>query len=158
LKHNTVADTYVPTKAQAKATVRRKAAKFQGMSIVRDRELQAFIERELLNQQPPAAIAGRLATGIDGLPHASTDSIYRYIVSVHGRQIEYQLAILKRKRPHSRKRSPTVDVLANRVFIDDRPSVIANRERIGDLEADFIVSGKTGSGYSPRKTKHVYSA
>ena len=32
--------------------------------------------------------------------------------------------------------------------IDDRPDVIKNRERVGDLEVDFIVSGKTGSGYA----------
>jgi IS30 family transposase len=33
-----------------------------------------------------------------------------------------------------------------KVYIDDRPAVITNRERLGDLEVDFIVSGKTGSG------------
>jgi transposase, IS30 family len=33
------------------------------------------------------------------------------------------------------------------VSIDDRPSVITNRERVGDVEADFIVSGKAGTGY-----------
>jgi IS30 family transposase len=33
------------------------------------------------------------------------------------------------------------------VSIDDRPVVITNRERVGDLEVDFIVSGKAGSGY-----------
>lgn len=32
--------------------------------------------------------------------------------------------------------------------IDERPSVIANRERVGDLEVDFIVSSKAGSGYA----------
>jgi IS30 family transposase len=117
------------------------------MSIVRERELQAFIERELLKQQSPRAIAGRLATGLDGLPYVSTDSIYRYIASVHGRQVEYELAVLKRQHSRNRKRPPPVAALANRTFIDDRPAVIANRERIGDLEADFIVSGKTGTGY-----------
>jgi transposase, IS30 family len=147
LKRNAVAGSYVPTKAQAKATVRRKAAKFQGMSIVREQELQAFIERELLQQQSPRAIAGRLATGLDGLPYVSTDSIYRYIASVHGRQVEYQLAVLKRQHARHRKRPTPVATLTNRTFIDDRPKEITNRERVGDIEADFIVSGKTGTGY-----------
>jgi transposase, IS30 family len=147
VRRNAVAGNYTPTKAQAKATVRRKAAKFQGMSIVRERELQTFIERELLKQQSPRAIAGRLATGLDRLPYASTDSIYRYIASVHGRQVEYQLAVLKRQHSRHRKRPPPVATLTNRTFIDDRPSVITNRERVGDIEADFIVSGKTGTGY-----------
>lgn len=117
------------------------------MSIVREQQLQAFIEAELLKQQSPRAIAGRLATGIDGLPYISADSIYRYIASVHGRRIEYELSVLKRQRRRGRKRPPQVTALPDRTFIDDRPAVITNRERVGDLEADFIVSGKNGSGY-----------
>ena len=36
--------------------------------------------------------------------------------------------------------------LKDRVFIDKRPKFIEKRERIGDAEADFIVSGKSGKG------------
>jgi transposase, IS30 family len=32
------------------------------------------------------------------------------------------------------------------VFIDKRPKVINDRKRVGDVEADFIVSGKSGKG------------
>lgn len=148
LKRNAVADAYVPAKAHQKAYARRKAAKYQGMTIVRDQALQAFIERELLHQQSPAAIAGRLATGLDRLPSISTDSIYRFIASAYGRQLEYQLKVLKAgQKRQRRKKRPLVEVLGTRTFIDDRPAVITNRERVGDLEADFIVSGKHGSGY-----------
>jgi IS30 family transposase len=146
LKRNTVAGTYTPAKAHHKATVRRKAAKFQGMKIVLEPALQDFIERELLKQQSPQAIAGRLATGLDGLPFASRDTIERFVASVHGRQLEYELKLLKQKRKGRRKRPPT-ESLGTRLNIDQRPSVITNRERVGDIEADFIVSGKTGSGY-----------
>ncbi len=146
LNRNKVAGIYDPKKAQVKATVRRKASKFQGMTVVANRELQDFIEWELLKLQSPAAIAGRLATGLDGLPSASRDTIERYIRSVHGRKLEYELKLVKRKRKRRTKR-PAVQQLQNRTSIDDRPSVITNRERIGDVEADFIVSGKTGAGY-----------
>ena len=37
--------------------------------------------------------------------------------------------------------------LPDRTFVDDRPAVITTRSRVGDVEADFIVAGKTGSGY-----------
>jgi transposase, IS30 family len=137
---------YVPSKAQAKATVRRKAAKFQGMQIVKQRALNDFIDTALLKQQSPDAIAGRLATGMDGLPSVSADSIYRYIASAHGRQVEYARDLV-RKQTKSRKRRPVAERLQDRTFIDDRPAVITNRERVGDLEADFIVSGKAGTGY-----------
>ena len=141
-----MAGAYTPSKAHHKATVRRKAAKFQGMTVASNRGLQDFIEQELLRQQSPGAIAGRLATGLDGLPFASRDTIERFIRSVHGRRLEYQLKVLKQKRRRRKKRPPT-ESLGKRTSIADRPSVITNRERVGDVEADFIVSGKTGIGY-----------
>ena len=84
------------------------------------------------------------------LPYVSRDTIETYIRSVHGRRIEYQLKVLKagQKRKNRRKRPFTEPPGDTKVYIDDRPSVITNRERIGDLEVDFIVSGKTGTGYA----------
>jgi transposase, IS30 family len=117
------------------------------MRIVSDTALQDFVEAELLKQQSPSAIAGRLATGVDGLPYASRDTIERYIASVYGRRIEYELLKLKQQCSRRPKRPPAVEGLGSRTFIDNRPTVITNRERVGDLEADFIVSGKTGTGY-----------
>ncbi len=147
LNRNKVAGQYSAKKAHHKATVRRKAAKFQGMTIVANHDLQDFIEKELLKQQSPAAIAGRLATGLDGLPFVSRDTIERFIKSVHGRRIEYELTLLKRARGRRRKKRPNPETLQERTFIDDRPAIIASRQRVGDVEADFIVSGKYGSGY-----------
>jgi IS30 family transposase len=106
----------------------------------------AFVECELLKLQSPAAISGRLATGLDGLPYVSRDTIEEYIHSVYGRRLEYQLKVLRQKKKR-RGRRPAAVSLANRTSIDDRPSVVTNRERVGDVEADFIVSGKTGVGY-----------
>lgn len=108
--------------------------------------MQTFVEQELLNLQSPAAIAGRLATGLDGLPYVSRDTIEEYIRSAHGRQLEYELKLLK-QNPKRRSRQPAAEQLTGRTFIDGRPAVITNRERVGDVEADFIVSGKTGKGY-----------
>jgi transposase, IS30 family len=148
LKRNAVAGEYTPAKAQHKATVRRKAAKFQGKKLVDDQALLQFVEAELLNLQSPAAISGRLKTGVDGLGYVSRDTIEEYVRSVHGRQLEYQLKVLKAgQRRKGRKKRPPAESLGARKGIDARPSVITNRERVGDVEADFIVSGKTGSGY-----------
>ena len=100
LNRNKVSGIYDAQKAHQKATVRRKAAKFQGMTIVANQPLQDFIERELLKQQSPAAIAGRLSTGLDGLAFVSRDTIERFIHSVYGRQLEYDLKVLKRNQKH----------------------------------------------------------
>jgi IS30 family transposase len=144
---------YTAKKAHHKAAVRRKASKFQGKRIVANPLLQSFIDKALLQRQSPEAIAGRLKAGLElGLPYVSRDTIETYIASVHGRRIEHQIKLLKagQKRKNKRRR-PLVDTGTNgdtKVYIDDRPRVITNRERVGDLEVDFIVSGKTGSGYA----------
>jgi len=39
-----------------------------------------------------------------------------------------------------------VKKLEGRVFIDKRPRYINERRRVGDAEADFIVSGRSGKG------------
>lgn len=150
LRQNKVGGEYLGGKAQTKAYARRKAAKFQGKKIVANRALQAFVEKALLSGQSPQAIAGRLKAGLEpGLPYVSRDTIETYIRSVHGRQLEYQLKVLRAgQRPKHRRRRPGAPPRGDaKVYIDDRPSVITNRERIGDLEVDFIVSGKRGSGY-----------
>ena len=45
-----------------------------------------------------------------------------------------------------RGRGKKIAKLEDRVFINKRPMHINNRKRLGDAEADFIVSGKTGRG------------
>jgi IS30 family transposase len=104
-----------------------------------------------MQRQSPGAIAGRLKAGLEpGLPYVSRDTIETYIKSVHGRRIEYQLKVLKAGQKHrnKRRRPYTPPPGDPKIYIDDRPDVIKNRERVGDLEVDFIVSGKAGKGYA----------
>lgn len=151
IKRNTIGDIYDPDKANTKSKVRRKAAKYQGKRIVANTKLQEFIDKALMQRQSPEGIAGRLKAGLEpGLPYVSRDTIETYIRSAYGRRIEYQLKVLKAKdrRKNKRKRPNTPTPGDLKVYIDDRPAVITNRERVGDLELDFMVSGKTGKGYA----------
>lgn len=150
LKRNQVLQQYDAKKAHAKSTGRRKASKFQAKKIVANQDLLAFIEKALMQRQSPGTIAGRLKAGLEpGLPYVSRDTIETYIRSAYGRRIEHQLKVLKagQKRRSKRRRPGTLAPGDTKVYIDDRPAVITNRARVGDLEVDFIVSGKTGSGY-----------
>jgi len=150
LRRNEVSGAYTATKAQAKATVRRKASKYQSKKIVTNFPLQDFLTKALLGGQSPEAIAGRLKEGLEpGLPYVSRDTIETYIKSVYGRKLEYELALLKAGQKHrnKRKRPGTGPPGDEKIYIDDRPDVITNRQRVGDLEVDFIVSGKAGTGY-----------
>lgn len=140
---NRVKKKYSAKIAHAKSRVRRKAAKFQWKKIVEDGELKKYVEQKLYADHSPEAIAGRLRNVDTKFHYVSKDSIYRYLKSVHGRRLEAYRA--KRKTTKKYKRTK-VTQLADRVFIDKRPRIINARGRIGDVEADFIVSGKTGEG------------
>lgn len=140
IRNNSVGGVYDPRKADHKAYVRRKYAKYQGMRIASERSLQNYVETELYHDQSPGAIAGRLRKK---KLRASKDTIYRYIKSVYGRRIEYHRDKLRRK---SRRKKPRIKPWADRVFINMRPRIINTRRRIGDAEGDFVVSGKSGKG------------
>ena len=115
------------------------------MKIVGHGRLQEFIEKLLYDDQSPEAIAGRVKKHEKHLPPISKDSIRRYIESVYGRRVQHYRIKQKRKQKRGKKRLE-VTKLQDRVFIDKRPKYIQERRYIGDAEADFLVSGKTGKG------------
>lgn len=143
LRRNLVRGRYDSKKAHHKAYVRRKYAKYQGKKIVHHEALRKEIDSRLLDDQSPAAIARRISKREKHLPSISKNAIYRYVASVHGRKIETHRFLRKRRRYRKRGYKKS---LSERTFIDKRPRKINERRRIGDAEADFIVSGKSGNG------------
>ena len=143
IKINSVLGKYNPEKAHHKSYVRRKYSKYQGMKIVQDKELKEFVDKNLYGDQSPRAIAGRLKKREKHLSYTSKDSIHRYIKSVYGRRIE---AYRNKTKPRRRPRKTKGAKLKDRTFIGKRPEIINARIRVGDVEADFIISGKTGEG------------
>jgi IS30 family transposase len=145
---------YDPEKAHHKAYVRRRASKYQAMKVVEHAALRDFIEASLCDGQSPGNIAGRIRKREKHLPSIGKDAIYTFIGSVYGRKIES----FRNKRNQRRKgRGKKLVQLQDRVFIDKRPMHINDRKRLGDAEADFIVSGKGGKGIlltlADRKTR-----
>jgi len=157
IKLNSVDGKYIAKKAQHKAYMRRKCSKYQGMKIVNDKDLREFVDKKLFKDQSPRAISGRIKKKEKDIQNVSKDSIHRYIQSVYGRRIEIHRKKLKQKRRNKRSKS---EKLKDRTFISERPEIINLRKRIGDVEADFIVSGKTGKGILLvvvcRKTRTVF--
>lgn len=107
-----------------------------------DKQLKRFVDHHLYDDQSPEAIAGRIENREKNLAYVSKDSIYRYIGSIYGRRIEF----FREHRRQKRRRRRRQIHLRDRTFIDKRPQYIEKRMRIGDAEADFIVSGKSGKG------------
>ena len=99
---NQTKGVYTPRKAQHKAYVRRRSAKYQAKKIVEHTSLREYVDTRLLAGQSPEDISGRLRNKHEkGIPCVSKESIYRYVASVYGRKIE---AKLKKKKRRTRKR------------------------------------------------------
>lgn len=141
LKKNKTKGEYDPRKAHLKAYVRRHDASFRGRKIVRNQLVRRFVEKALEHGQSPDAIAGRLRKQERNLKDVSGDTIARFLKSPYGKLIT--LPWKKQKYHYRRERKGR---LKERVFIEKRPKMATNRLRVGDMEADFIVSGKSGKG------------
>lgn len=133
---------YDPQKAHHKAYVRRKYSKYQGMRIIQSDGLRRYVEEKLLDDFSPEQISKRIHKKENHLPSVSKNTIYRFVESPYGRRLEAH----RRKRKYRPKKREKSLSITERVFIDQRPKVVQLRQRIGDVEGDFIVSGKSGKG------------
>lgn len=126
------------------------------MKVVSDPTLRIFTDKALKEGRSPESIAGRLKHHEKALRYVSKEGIKTYLKSVYGRQIE---AFRKRrfKAGRRRRRPQTKGTLDGRRFIDKRPQIATKRMRVGDVEADFICSGRDGRGIlltvTDRKTR-----
>lgn len=141
ISNNKVKGKYNPEKAQHKAYIKRHDASFRGKKITTNKKLKSFVESNLLDGQSPEAISGRIRYHEKELPNISKDTVYRFLRSPYGKIIGEKL----KKKKHPRGRSK-IKKLKDRRFIEKRPKIIENRGRVGDVEADFIVSGRDGKG------------
>lgn len=123
--------------------LRMRAKRKEGKKIALDPALRAFVEDELMDDQSPEAIEGRIRHVETTLKNASAFAIRRFIKSPYGRRIEaHRLKVFKKKR---RPRPPKARMDGKRM-ISGRPKRIALRHGLGHMEGDFIVSGKSGKG------------
>lgn len=132
---------YDPEKAQHKAYVRRHDASYRGKKVAEHPALRDFVDGSTGDDQSPEAIAGRLKYQERNLPYVSKNTIIRYLDSPHGSLIGRKWKKKSRRRGEGKSKK-----LNERVFIDKRPKIIESRKRVGDMEADFVVSGKSGKG------------
>jgi IS30 family transposase len=123
--------------------VRMRAQRTTGKKIISHKELRAFIEHCLLDDQSPEEISKRLKRIEKQLPYVSAFAIRRFIQSPYGRRIEtHRDTVFKRQW---RRRGGRRKIEGKRM-ISERPKKINRRWGLGHTEGDFIVSGKSGKG------------
>lgn len=160
LSRNENSGFYLPHHADNAAKKRRRASYHRpkrGNSL-----LMAEVARRIPEDHSPEQIAGRLRFEHPKDPswHVSHETIYQhvYALSHKGSDLGSHLRQGYKKR---RKRLSGKDrrgVIPNRRFIDERPSVVDRKSRIGDWEGDTVEGGgKRGylGTFVERKTKFL---
>lgn len=152
---NSTNGEYHPKKAHAKARLRRRMSKVQVMKLSDDRELCRYVEEKLSLDWSPEEVAGRLRYVEKGRGRVSFKAIYKFIDTALGQHLRKYL----RYRNRPKKSGPKQIQISNRTMIDKRPKCVEKRRVFGHWEADFIVSGKGGSGallvLVERKTRYA---
>lgn len=139
LNRNRVVGPYQPQAAGLLATARSQ------QSAANARRIPAaaweFAREKLAETWSPQQISGYQRTA--QLPRLSHEAIYQRIYEDKrgGGSLHLALRIHKqrRKRRGVRERRGTIP---NQVSIDQRPDIVANRERYGDWEADLVIGAR----------------
>jgi IS30 family transposase len=159
IRQNSVNGKYAAEKAEHKARVRRQDSKLQCMKVAMDPDLKKFVTENILDDQSPEGISGRIKEVRKDLGYVSAKAIYKFVWSPHGRKIEkhlYSKAVHKKGGP---KRDTPVSI-DGRTMIDQRPKKVETRREFGHYEGDFIESGKDGRGsllvLVERKTRYPF--
>lgn len=159
IRLNSVNGKYNAEKAEHKARVRRQNSKLQCMKVAMDIDLKKFVTENILDDQSPEGISGRIKEIRKDLQYVSAKAIYKFVWSPHGRKIEkhlYSKSVHKKGGP---KRDTPVSI-DGRIMIDERPKKVDSRREFGHYEGDFIESGKDGKGsllvLVERKTRYPF--
>lgn len=141
VKRNTGLRGYRPRQAQEKATQRhRNKPKYRKLTP----SVRSLIADNIQQQWSPEQIQGRLR--IEGLPMVCATTIYSFIQQdkFSGGDLYKHL---RHRKPYKRRTgSPDArGQIIGRVSIDERPSVVDEKVRLGDWEADTVI-GKGHKG------------
>ena len=127
---------YRPKQAQIKADKRRKqAAKATKMTLA----LIILIEARIVLDWSPEQVSGQLKAELDIL--ISHERIYQHIWTDkrHGGTLYTHLRQSNKKRKKQYGSKDKRGQIRNRVSIDERPAIVAEKTRIGDWEIDTVI-------------------
>lgn len=142
LKRNQGDRGYRAKQASVKATERKKdARKFTKKTP----ELIQKINEKLRDDWSPEQISGDLANQGVFISH---ESIYQHVYADidRGGDLYKHLRHRHKKRYRKRGKKETRGQIKNKVSIHDRPKIVEEKKRIGDVEIDLVV-GKDHKGF-----------
>lgn len=145
VRENSVRERYDPLKADTKARVRKRMAKYQWKKINAEKKLQSYIIEKLQLHWNPDEIAGSMRR--ERTPfYASKTAIYEWLYSAQGQR--YCVYLYTERYTKKRRENEKTDrvMIPDRVSYTKRSLGATNRTRYGHFEGDTVVSKRGGSG------------
>lgn len=146
IKLGRVKGIYRADTAQKKAEKRRRNSKQKCLKVAMNPTLKEYVINNIIENQSPEGISGRIKEVDTHIPYASPKAIYHFVHSGHGGPIAHHLHQKRVKRKSGPKRGSVKQSDSTKVSIDARPTKANNRIEFGHFEGDFIESGKDGIG------------
>lgn len=142
IKRNIGLKGYRPKQADERALERRRNA---DKHIRFNDEIKKDVIKYLKQDWSPEQISGWLKR--NNKPSVSHETIYQFIIDdqQNGGELYKHLRLGRRKRRKRIKSDDRRGQIPNRVSIDERPSIVDTKERVGDWELDTII-GKNHKG------------
>ena len=142
VKRNTGFKGYRPKQANQRTLERRQNA---DNHVRLTDEVKADVKKYLKQDWSPEQISGWLKK--NSKPSVSHETIYQFIIDdqKNGGELYKHLRLGRKKRRKRIKINNYRGQIPNRVSIDERPTIVDNKERVGDWEIDTII-GKNHKG------------
>lgn len=158
IKRNSGKSGYEAEQAQKNAELRRSVASSRPKKLTPDliARIKDFLET---TDTSPEQISGRLKRVED--IHISHETIYQFIWSDKQAGGELYKHLRHRTKKYNKRSGKNAGrgLIPNRVDIDQRPTIVAEKSRLGDIELDTIVGANhQGAVVSivDRSTKYVW--
>jgi IS30 family transposase len=131
---------YLSHKAQDRAQHRWITSHLRAR--LKNQGIRAYVVQHLKEGLSPELIAGRLPIDHPGI-RISHEAIYQYIYAERRDLIHHLVRHNRKRKPRGHSRKHKKNHIPNRVSIVERPAIVEKRERVGDWEADTVVSRKS---------------
>lgn len=146
IKRNSVRWKYSASKAEHKAYVKRKYAKYIYKKIRANDDLEDYVRKKIKNDRSPEMISWRWNKEHWNIS-ISTVSIYKYVYSRFAYDLPEFLYSHRNWRIRRKSHNNKKWWIKHRVFIDLRPELISKLTQFGHYECDLIIG--------PQWTKEV---
>jgi transposase, IS30 family len=139
IKRNATAKRQSYTAMQAQKISDQRKSSANQHERIKDRRIREYIDLKLVEGFSPELISGRIKIDHPNLK-ISSETIYQYIYVLKPELKKYLARSHRKRQKRSRSTQASVNRIPSRISIDQRPDEINQRTKIGDWEADSVVS------------------